>query len=461
MKIEDARKEVFRLRPHFASMIEEWGEKTLLEYYAQDFSNLLEPSLDVLRAVETETTLILGKEIAKQARQSLERHKWVNTADHHGLLCHPYFYTAALARSRASVTKAAATVTLPFGGISLGNDSFPRGFSFHDAHNVETRIFFKSLEKRRLPVYSLKPMDQGELMREYQCSLSFALSKDARERMAQLFSNFKDTESVWNQPTYSAQLTALNSVFWKTLFGSSRGDFVYLQIDSVVNRLLLEKHLKTKTPVFDLLFNTQWREAFVELFSGVTGSHTQNSGTQLFWYIDHEKETRRRLLIEKDTLVTLEHDVCIPLSPESIAERLQDRTLMPSSALLLIIVHGVEKLACAGGPSQLSYLSHMMQKWQSLLRRFGQETTIPATSIWCGDNTLFEIAHTTTSESKLATLVDLFLYEKDPARAVDIALSSTSIAETVDAMTPMLYGIYTKQKLQQDFLFTIPKIFLS
>lgn len=434
----------------------------MLEYYQQDFPGLQEPTADVLYAVKIETGKILGEKIAQKAHDSLALHKWVNTADHHGLLCHPYFYSAALARSHSSVTKETnITVTLPFGGISLGNDSFPRGFFFHDTSNTELRIFFKSLEKRRLPVYALEPMTVEELLHEKDRSRSFSLGTEAHERLAHLFSNFLEEKNVWIQQTYSAQLTAMNQVLWKTLFNDSRGDFVYLEIDSVVNRLLLEKHLCTETEVYNLLFNAEWRGAFVKLFSGVTGSHTQNSGTHLFWYIDYKQETRRQLFIHKDALTTPENDVSIPLTPESIAGGLLNRTLMPSSALLLITLHGVEKLASGGGSSQLSYLAVMMQKWQELLQRFAQRSAVPTTSIWCGDNTLFQIVNRDTNETGLATLTDCFLYLDDLNKTIDSALSSTSIAETVDAIAPVLYGIYTKQKVHKSFSYTIPKIFLS
>ena len=160
--IEDIRADVFRLKPHFGKVVHTWGGKTLLEYYAQDFQPLCAPSEDILFTIQKDVSALLGDETGRKTYESLKSTKWVNTADHHGLLFHPYFYTTALARSYESIRKNEVTVTLPFGGVSLGNDSFPRGFFFHDSLGKVERIFFKSLKERRMRVYARLPMRREE-----------------------------------------------------------------------------------------------------------------------------------------------------------------------------------------------------------------------------------------------------------------------------------------------------------
>lgn len=459
MKLEDIRERVFAHRPRFGEVVRAHGSATLPAYYAEGFSNLMHPSSDLLDAVEQETAIILGPELGKVAREALAEQRWVNTADHHGLLCHPYFYTTALARSHAMVRKnGSATVTLPFGGVSLGNDSFPRGISLHDREGREERIFFKSLQERRMPVHSLAPMDRSTLVRERDRACSFLLSSHAQERLGQLLTSFLDDAHVWDQETYSAQLTAMNSVLWAFSFGTARGACVYLEIDSVVRRLLLQKHLCTDTVISALLFNPLWRQAFVELFTGVIGSHTKESGTHFFWYVDHRMKTRRRLVVHGDILITIEGDVVIPLTSEHIAEGVRTRSLMPSSALIMIIITGVEGLACGGGPSQLEYLHTMMEQWETLLQRFGKSVETPTTAIYCGDNALFQISTSGTNLPVLSTFLDVVLHSLDVANNVDTALESTPLAATVDALLPVLYHMYTKENPSYKSGYTIPTI---
>lgn len=449
MTVEEMRKEVFSLKANFAGIIEAWKDKTMLDYYSQDFPDLHDPSDDVLRVIKDETARILGDDIASATHSALQTQKWVNTADHHGLVNHPYFYATALARSHERVrSDAQVTVTLPFGGVSLGNDSFPRGFYFHDREMQEQRIFFKSLKDRRMPLYALLPIERDALVRERDRARSLPLTRSAHERLHNLFDAFLSDERVWNQDTYSAQLTAMNAVLWRTLFGDTRGDLVHLEMDSVVRRLLIDKHLVSNTEVFKLIFDPKWRDTFVTLLSGIPGSHDDESGTHLFWYIDTYAKTRRGLVISGETLTTREGDVVIPLTPESILEGLEDRTLMPSTALALIILHGVEKLACGGGPSQLQYLSETMRQWQKLLEQNNISTNTPTSQIWCEACSLFKVTHDTDPQQKNATIIDLFLYGENHADITDTALASTPISVLTDAMMPILYELFTREKAE-------------
>ncbi len=464
VKIETLREEIFALRPQFAKLVQMNGSKTLLEYYSQEFQNLLVPSNTILASIESEVIKILGEKIGKSASDAVRSQKWINTADHHGLLHHPYFYTASLARSHHVVCReTTATVTLPFGGVSLGNDSFPRGFSFHNSYGTLERFFFKSLKQRRLPVYALPPMTKEEFVKEVARSASFSLSKKAHGRLASFLNCIKNDIRVWEQKTYSSQLTVLNSILWNELFGTSRGDFVYLEIDCVVKDLLLTKHLVQETNVYRLLFKSEWRNSFIEFFAGIPGSHTDNSGTHFFWYIDYKNETRRRLILSNDSLCTEEGDLHIALTPESIASGLENKTLMPSTALLLIVVHAAESLACAGGPSQLLYLEMLMEKWQLLLCIQGgsEEVVIPYTGIWCGDNALFQMENVYTSVPKLATLIDCLLYEESFQKKADSALQQHTVMETVEAMVPTLHYMYTKVHQPIEYISTISTITIS
>jgi hypothetical protein len=448
VNIDSIREEVFRLRPKFAQLVQTWGDKTLLEYYTKGFSPTSSPSDDVLDTIASEVASILGEEVATNTRYTVAKQKWVNTADHHGLLHHPCFYTTSLALSCKEVCDdASATVALPFGGVSLGNDSFPRGFSFHDKNLNLQKIFFKSLKYRRLPIYALEPMTQSELIHEKLRSTSLSLTDNAAKQLQNFFDALLADPRVWSQETYSAQLTVMNSILWHQLFGEERGDFVYLEIESVVRRLLLKKHLRTETPIFNLIFKREWREKYVELFNGIQGAHDVDSGTNLFWYIDHASLTRRRLIISGGSLIIPDGSTVIPITKEAIAEGLENRTLMPSSALTLITIQEVENLTCGGGPSQLQYLSSFETKWADLLQHFGETSTARKPAIWCGDSNLFSITDTEGLLIEQATLLDVLLYTKDPSLLVDSSLTNTKISSVIDAMIPALFSIYTHQKV--------------
>jgi len=460
VNIDEMRAEVFARKPRFAELVKTWGDKSLTDYYAQDFSSHL-ASKDILSAIESEVAGILGADVATSARHSIETRGWVNTADHHGLLHHPYFYTTSLALSDQRLNGGnKATVILPFGGVSLGNDSFPRGFSFHDNDVNLQKIFFKSLKYRRLPIYALSPMLPEELIQESKRVNSFALKPKAKEQLHNFFTALIDDNRVWSQKTYSAQLTVMNNILWRQLFGDERGDLVYLEIDSVVVRLLLEKHIPDETDIHRLIFNHAWREKFVELFSGIQGSHDDNSGTHLFWYIDHVAHTRRRLVISGDNLYTPDGSVVIPLTEETISKGLIERYLMPSSALTLILVQEVEGLTCAGGPSQMDYLSSYVEQWATLTGTLSDTDRKDRAVIWCGDCNLFGITDAAGKNTSQATLIDVLLHTDKKSADIDRDLSATMISAIVDAMIPALYTINTREKVTVQSKLTTPTIII-
>jgi hypothetical protein len=449
MDIEAMKARVFAEKPTFGRVITEWGDRTWEDYYTHPFENLRLPSEDILAAIREETALIFNDtEKGVRAGKALENKKWVSTADHHGLLSHPYFYSSNLAQSGKKVQQEGdALVTLSFGNISLGNDSFPRGFFFHDALFRKERFLFKSLQDRSLPVTVLLPVAQETFQREMKRMSSVPLSKEARGRFEAFLSALLNTEEIWSAPSYSTQLSRMNTVLWSSLFGEERGELIYVEIDRVVERLLRTKHLVGDTLISQILFTPRVRERYLALFEGIPGAHSHSGGTELFWYIDYKERKRKRLIVTHDALVT-EDGVHIPLTQSHIADALLRKEIIPSSALLLMVVHGEEGLACAGGVSQLDYLSSMTKAWNTLRSEVGM-SPLPElnTSIVGGEHILFEIAHA-SEERSLPSLIDLLLYADSPQEFVEDALAHTSIRDTIEAMIPSLYRLITRESIQ-------------
>jgi hypothetical protein len=445
--LEQIRAEVFAHRRLFGEVAHAWRDVTCLEYASQNFPNLLTPTDTVLSAIEQETTMLLGPSAGRHARASLEEQRWVSTADHHGLLNHPYFYTAALLRSHHKVRPLGnTTVVLAFGNVSLSNDSFPRGFFFHDAHFREARFHLKSLHERRMPVFGLPPVLKGAFVKECERSMHQPLASRARERIALFLERIAESDTVWSQETYGAQLTILNAVWWKTLFGEARGELVYLEIESVVRRLLLEQHLITETPLHKIFFDAQWRSRYLTLFEGIFGAHGENFGTHFFWYADRVKNMRRQLFVRGDIMETANGDVSISLTPDAVREKIVSRELVPGTALNLITVHAEGLLASAGGLSQIEYLKTMSERWNKLLGSFGEAHALPNPSIFCGEQALFGLC-TEDGRVSLASLMDLYLYmEDDRNTAIDHAIEEAPFYGTLDAMMPTLYWLLTRER---------------
>lgn len=457
MNIKDARAKLFSLKPIFGEIITKWQDKTWLDYYSNTFDGLLSPSIDILNAIEKETSKILGKKLGKDARDSIEEKKWVDTADHHGVLMHPYFYSGALARSHPkTISKSKATVVLAFGNISLSNDSFPRGFFFRDRNFKEEKIYFQSLRHRSRPVFGLTAMPKSQLIKEIERVQYLSLDNTPKKRLNDFLNTILNDDRVWQKELYSEQLTLINQILWKKLFNSTRGDLIYLEIDTVVRNLLLEKHIFGRTNITSLLFNQEWREAFHSLFDNVQGSHQGLAlGTELFWYIDEQDEKRKSLFIEGNDLVSLDRKIKIALTPDIIYSHILKRILLPSTALTLIITHLEEKLASAGGFSQVKYLGDIQNAWETLLSRFCIKKNFPNPSIFSGEFCIACLEG--KGEKQTASLIDILLYidthKKTIGDIINNTLENTSVLKSVHAMVPDLLRLATGEKYEvEDYL---------
>ncbi len=461
MDLAELRNEVFRLRPLFGAFYHEWGEKTWPEYYRFVYESLtkrgITPKPTIIKAIQDELTHIFGDiSLGKHTAQIIREKGWVSTVDHHGVLCHPYFYASNLALTDESVCGSGKVhMTLTFGNISLGNDSFPRGFFFHDPNGKEVRVHFVSGEHRMLPVYCTRAMTKAQLMRERDRVLMEYLPKSARKRLASFFDRILQTQEIWSTSEYGIQLSLINRILWQMLFGEDRGELLYVQIDAIVHRLLLEKYLCVDGALHELFGNPMWQDAYVRHFEGIQSAHGRDHGTELFWYIDQERGTRRRMMLREGFLQTLDGDVTIQVTRDAIGDALRSHTIMPCTALILIIVHAEELLTCGGGVSQPMYLNEMLDAWNRVRVEGGYEPIQSGdTSILSGEYTLFQ-NESAKGVSVLSSLMDVYLYEDSPSTLVDTALSALRVANTIDAMIPTLNTLLTRNHKSMD-ISTLP-----
>jgi hypothetical protein len=446
MDLAELRNEVFRLRPIFGAFYHEWGERTWPEYYRFVRDDVQEkgitPRASILSAIEGEVTRLFGDaSLGSRTARAVSEKGWVSTADHHGLLCHPYFYGSNLAQSEESVCGSENIhVTLSFGNVSLGNDSFPRGFFFHDTDGTPVRIHFKNAQERTLPVFGARGVAKEEVIRARERLLHIKIPPRAHTRLFDFFDRIVADERIWDRVWYGEQLTLMNGHLWRALFGEKRGDLVYLEIDTVVSRLLCEKYLATETVISKLLTHQTWHDAYTRHFDGIPGAHHGDRGTHFFWFVDREQGLRKALRLENGKLLTDDGVVTISATPDSLTEALCSRTIIPGTALILLVVQGEESLSCGGGVSQPEYLAAMMNAWNRVRKERGEVAVSNGdTSIISGDYTFFQNSME-GGTNRLPTLFDVYLYEHNHHQSVSDALSCIKTRDTIDAMLPILYS---------------------
>ncbi|MEI8337711.1 MAG: hypothetical protein WCF92_01015, partial [bacterium] len=93
MKLNEAKNLIFQKKPKFKEFFEKNQNKKWQEYINNTYpkqSNLKNEDIFIKVFFDTVKS-ILGETKAKTSLDSIKQNGFVSTADHHGLLCHPFF----------------------------------------------------------------------------------------------------------------------------------------------------------------------------------------------------------------------------------------------------------------------------------------------------------------------------------------------------------------------------------
>jgi hypothetical protein len=335
-------------------------------------------------------------------------------------------------------------IVLACAGVSIDNSSFPRGILMHTAGGEEVRLHLVDRTHAGQPVHTREPYTQAHIdafLRDATTSaLPYSVQQNVRDILVPLYTQALGFAS------YSAQVTVTNFNLWKHVPGMAASDLIYLDQEELVSRLIRVHHLETTTLVGRVLFTQHARDSFLKEFDGIDGAFTtaQDSGTFLFWYIDGH--VRRKMHLTGDALVT-DTGVRVQLAPETVAELLAAKKLMPSMALSYLVLAFEYGLSCGGGFCQVNYLSQMKDACLRLLTACNLEDAYAhiesvVTDFFCGEFQLATYADDTVrlplSPADLICAGDARTSERIVQKARTLTLH-----DAVRGMMPELYKITT------------------
>lgn len=449
MKLAAAQEIVFKKKPAFATFYNEWGSKTWVEYANENYPEKASGQLsqELVDAFKSVLSSSLDEISIDNALQTLLTTRFVSTADHHGILCHPFFSNNTILRSGREDT----VISLTCGGISLTNSSYPRGIFFHDKNLQEIRMPLVSRKTGNLPVYGHVPITKKQLQSHKSMTRFMEISKQARKNLLIFFDSLLDDDRLWKLDSLSDQFTRINSIIWHQLFGEHK-NLIYLSCEDLVVELLRKIHLTKPTPIHTLLFDQSARERYIENFNGITGAHReQEYGTHFFWHIKHEHHTRVPLWISGKELVSTDNHVRISLDPHSIIQGLNKRTLLPSTALCYSILSFYYGLTLGGGFSQIQYLGEMKKAYDKTIRhsdpeRSGGEESPPdiKTNIFTGECVQMGLSNNTKVVP--ATLFDILLWNRGDITHLYESFKTAPLRTSLDHMMPEYVQILTGQR---------------
>lgn len=480
-RFERLREKVYARRPVLHEIVQKRGSKKLYEY-ATEYAdvNINQPILrrqdQFLGTFKKEVERNLGAEVAESAVRQLKKYYFVSTADHHGPICHPFFLNANLISSVPNLDHhdpdLQNVIVLSCANVSLNNSSFPRGLLFHSTVRGETkmhRLAFSTCTSRLSPVFNFPASTTADMDR-VQKNISEKVRKgevrrEDGDKISALIDEIYRTPEVLTAPSYSDQITRSNFHLWKKFFSPNHAtppNLIYVELETLVSRLLIEHHLGTETTISHLLFHPDYTPLIEKYFDGIMGAFSvgEKYGTYMFWALPKDAKYRIQLWKRGDELVSDDGSYRVKLTPDSIRAALERKELIPSMLISYILLSFYYGIKCLGGFSQVNYLTFMKNAYIKMQADLGEYENIEVcarsqTKELGGD---VSIAFISDSHGKLipATGLDLILYGTENTWRVLVEQSKLiSIEEALNPLMPDFYRIIYTEKEREDDLASI------
>lgn len=397
-RLEEA---VFKKRPVLGEIINLHGNMSVFDYLDSYLSKEVKPvnterQNNLIEVVREETALRLGQEVGDSVAEQLKKYYYVSTTDHFGPIYHPWVFnfnlvaSAVYQQSQDPILK--NIITLACANVSLNNFSFPRGFSFHsDAGDTVTnhRLSFLPSNAHSFPVYGFRAFIDKELLK-VKNSLKESFNKKQVSQKSYDGVN-KILDEIYNKPEilketyYSDQVTKTNCDIWRKIVPKTNGkdvNFVYLEQEWIVVKLLIKYHLNFKTTVSRIIFDDTSEDLLMKYFAGLPESFSRREhfGTYLFWAQPKGNKAPHRLRLwrEGNFLVSEDGTYKVEMTPEAIQAALETKELIPSVLLTFIVLCFYYGLKCLGGLGQINYLPKLKEAYIKMQTDLGHTESVLA-----------------------------------------------------------------------------------
>lgn len=461
----ELKEAILTKRPVLRQLLQKHGSKNLYQY-AEDYIDVnLNPPIkrrqeEFIDTFKKEVAKRLSPEIAEGAAKQLAKYYFVSTADHQGPICSPFFVNSNLLTAAPCLDctdpHLQYVIVLACANISVDNSSFPRGLTVHATTNGQLqlhRLAFFSGNTRPPVIYNLPPYTLNELQK-IDHNLDVKLDKGEIQKkhvdtLRALFQDIYHKPEVLACPDYSTQVTKTNLELWRRFFAPSKTphpQLVYLELESLVVRLIVEHHLFKDTTIHRILFSPHYEPLIRQYFDGIFGAFStqDNAGTYLFWALPKESRYAVQLFKEGNFLVSKDRSYRIELIPETIQKALLSRELIPSLMLDYIVVAFYYGVKCLGGFNQVNYLTFMKNAYIKMLvdRENYRGIEVCARSQTKEQCEGFTIAFLEDAKKRIvpATGLDLILYGSDLTWRQFLENSKTITFE--EALCPLIPEIY-------------------
>lgn len=494
--IDALKQAIWKRRPILGEIMTKHGEK-ILNVYVKDFLDVNPaPGLngrkqELIKEVGEMTESRLGKSVADRVVRQLTKYPLVSTTDHHGPIDNPFFVNANIISGIPYAERGdpdlSTLIVFSFSGVSVNNgDAYPRGILFHGGVGPTGNLIRLPILPDKLKmgvVYAMRGYTRDDLTKaELELSKKEKAGEIAQgrgEKVRVLMEEYFAREDVLDTPDLNTQVSIINYHLWPRFFhppvnsadadrGAPAPDLIYLEIETLVTRLLLKRHLQDPS---SLLYRALFEEQFIRLgsqyFNNIPGAFSKEKGwgTYFFWAMD-EKLHRVRLMLSENgqELRSQDNSIVIPWTPAAITEALVQKRIHPSMLLSYLTVSLYYGMKCLGGFCQVNDLTVTKEAWARILQEVGEaeeaQAVVPVqTKELGGDGMVLPYFPTSEGSFVPATGIDMILYEGDTRFEKYIARSRhVTLSEMMNPMLVAMYQVlYTAAERDPELMCVTPE----
>lgn len=463
---ERLKQAVFLKRPVLGEIMKANGQKSVFEYVKSYVARKYQPlnldrQAELIEVVKEETATKLGDRVAESVGAQLKDYYYVSTTDHYGPMYHPWVFNFNLITSAVYLEESARNlknvINLACSNVSLNNFAFPRGFAFHSDMTGENKLNRFSLlpsNAHSNAVYGFRAYTADEVVKVKKLLHEAVQKKQIRPEEEQkavtlVEEIFADKDNL-KCTNYADQITYANSTIWKKVLPNTRKkiNFVYLEQEVIVARLLIEKHLYEKTTISRIIFDQKSEELLIKYFAGLPEmfSRRDKLGTYLFWAQPKAGKAGNRLRLWKDGnfLVSEDGSYKVELAPEALERALKSKELIPSVLLTFMVLCFYYGLKCFGGLGQINYLPLLKEAYVKMQKDLGRFESAGACATTETDNLGGEVtvalASSKVNGTAPATSFDFMIYGNEKTWPTFVEQSKILTLE--EAILPMFSEDY-------------------
>ncbi len=459
---------VFGARPNVAKMYETIKDQAFYNYskshIRENRNKIIKGRKEELSAtIYEQVRRTLGSTIAESVVRQLKDNSSVSTVQHSSPLGHPDSLNTILQNALpyfdSNRPDLKNVIVMACSQVSFNNTKFPRGHIFHSfeggkLYTDDITLFGHTVDA--LPVIHHGPYDATGIKECQNWLLAYEregkISKETKQRISSFINKIYNSPHPLSADDYLDQLTITNYFIFKKLFqkfNKFRPNLVYLSQEKVTLDLIKNNHLEKDTIINKILFDSRYYALLEKYFDGITGAFDSNKnlGTFLFW--GHPNDGYKIQLKHEDGKLVGENNFSVALTPEGIRKAIDNKELIPSVALVFIVLAFYYGLFLGGGNEQVNNLTLMKDAYTKLLQEVNDSENLEAienliTTNYVIPRPLIAFADGPNDIRIPATALDLIVYGDGGANFGKLinATKNVTVGELLERAFPSFYREY-------------------